>query len=203
MQGTYLGWDLPAHRAGCERTEWTVDLRTEHGAYRHPIQGRPHDCPNEHCDHSTTLTRVVVRLLCADCGTVETIDAADPLRERTTTARGGYGMNPRPMYGLYLYPGAPWLDFGRRGTPTPHDYLVTTTIVDRLEAEHVVGQITQALGKRGAVRWSATALPRPDGPILGHGALRWSALREGISSVGSAAKWIRRQVDAAAGGDTA
>ena len=191
---SYLGWDLLTHRPGCARPSWTVDVRTTHDEFRSRHGGPVHDCQNGECGHGDKYTSTTVRIVCTSCGLTETITGetgtGDTGRSTGSTRDLGYGLAPRRVAGLHLYPGE------------PHDFVVTVARVDRVTTADVVGQITQTLGRRGGVQWSATAVPAPDGRFgLGH--IRWAHAQDGHRTVAAAAKWIyARVVDSAEEKDT-
>lgn len=198
VQTTYLGWEELAHRRDCKRPQWTVEVRDDSSAYRYrPRHGEPqpnHSCPDGYCDHGSKFTEQTVRIVCRSCGVVELIKGEvteDTGRSTTSTRELGYGLAPRKVAGLFLYPGEPFLNFGRLGTNEPHDFLVTRTRVDRVTAEDVVGQIVQGRTKRRAVCWNAAAGPRTDGPFgYGDGVHFGEASDDSLRTVTAAAKWI-------------
>ncbi|MFE4649321.1 hypothetical protein [Streptomyces sp. NPDC056707] len=190
LQDTYLAWDALDHSSDCSRPEWTVDVRTDHDAFRARQAGLAHSCPTEGCDHSDRYDRTSIRIVCRSCGRAQIFTGDAESRQSTCTAALGYGQQPRKAAGLFLYPGEPLL-FGW-GNPTDNDptgYLVTRKAVDRVQADDLVGQIAQERGSRGAIRWTALAGPAADGPY-GYGRVRWSQASEEMRSVAAAAKWI-------------
>ncbi|WP_060952426.1 hypothetical protein [Streptomyces hygroscopicus] len=204
-QDTYLGWEALEHRPDCQRPSWEVDVRTERGgrdlrSYSDD-QRRKHSCPDEYCGHGNTFDRITVRIVCRSCGLAHLIsgeESEDTGRTSTGVKHLGYGMEPRRIAGLYLWPGEPWLAYGRAVSDEPHDFLVTRTRVDRVTAADVVGQILQGRGGRGAVRWSANAVANPEGQY-GLGQLRFDQATEGLRSVAAAAKWIAAALQDAGG----
>jgi hypothetical protein len=193
---TYLGWELLAHRPTCKGPSWAVDIRTA-DAYRCGEAGASHSCPQagDSCGHRDGYEKTMVRIVCASCGMVHLI-SGEADRTTDSTRAYGYGQAPRTVAGLFLYPGEPYLHYGRLATDEPHDFLVTARKVARVEQADVVGQITQGRGTRGAVRWTACAGPDPDGPY-GYGRIRWTHADDGHRSVAAAAKWIRARQDEA------
>ncbi|MGW6739689.1 hypothetical protein ACWGDX_02895 [Streptomyces sp. NPDC055025] len=192
---TYLGWERLTHRPTCKRPAWTVDVRINDSEYRSLHGGPSHSCPNEDCGHANSYEATTVRIVCTSCGVAETITGERAGRSSTSTRHIGYGLQPRRLAGVYLYPGEPFLDFGRLNTTEPFDFVVTAERVERVEERHVVGQIQQGRGKRGAVTWSAGAVPSRDGRYgygrYGH--IRWTHAVDGLRTVAAAAKWIAAQ----------
>lgn len=204
VEDSYLGWELLAHLAGCARPVWTVDVRTA-DAYRRDRRhyfdepGPPHSCPDEDCSHGPRFRETTVRVVCTACGAAHLITGEhteDTGRTDTSTRHLGYGLPPRRMAGLWLYPGQPWLDLGRAHSEWPHDFLVTAAKVARVTAPDVVGTITQVRGHRGGVRWAACAVPDEDGEYgmatEAH-PFRWAAATDSLRTVAAAAKWIAAQ----------
>ncbi|MER7874862.1 hypothetical protein ABTY63_15065 [Streptomyces solisilvae] len=197
VQATYLGWEALAHRPDCRRPAWEVDVRTERGgrdlrSYSDD-ERRKHSCPDEDCTHGNTFDRITVRIVCRSCGLAHLISGEETGRTSAEVKHLGYGMEPRRAAGLYLWPGEPWLAYGRAVSDEPHDFLVTRERVERVTAADVVGEIGQGRGKRGGVVWSAVAVPTPEGQY-GVGPVRWSQAIEDLRSVAAAAKWIAAQV---------
>ncbi|MEV8395630.1 MULTISPECIES: hypothetical protein [Bacillati] len=186
---TYLGWELLSHAPQCKRPAWTIDIRTGDSKYRALHGGDRHACANEDCGHSSSYAETAVRIVCVSCGVAELVTGEGTGRSSGSTRHLGYGLQPRRVAGLYLYPGEPFLSWGRLSTSEPFDFLVTAERVERVEERHVVGEIAQGRGSRGAVRWSAAALPSEDGKY-GYGRLRWTHVEVGLKSVAAAAKWI-------------
>ncbi|MEU3253170.1 hypothetical protein [Streptomyces sp. NPDC006997] len=195
-QDTYLGWEELVHRRGCEQPRWEVDLRLTHDESRYRGHGEEplkHQCPEERCDHGNRFAAITVRIVCRSCGTAEVITGEkndDTGRSSTSTAFLGYGLPPRKVAGLFLWPGAPFFSYGRLTTTEPHDFLVTADRVDRVEKKAVAGQITQTRGKRGGVVWSAAAVQSESGPYGAGMGLRWAHAEEGFKTITAAAKWI-------------
>lgn len=192
---TYLGWELLAHRPTCKRPEWVVDVRDDDYQFRDRDVGEPpHSCPHEDCNHANRFVETTVRIVCSSCGSVHLIRGEQTRRTDTSTTYLGYGQEPRKAAGLYLWPGEPWLNFGRAVSAEPHDFVVTRRKVARVTEADVFGMITQGRGKRGAVRWAALAVPDPDGQY-GYGSpVRFSRLSEEHRTVAAAAKWITAQL---------
>ncbi|WP_432159255.1 hypothetical protein [Streptomyces sp. bgisy153] len=192
---TYLGWEQPDHFKGCRRPQWTVDVRTDEDVPRDRAGGPAHECPQRYdtCGHGDRYTRTTVRVVCHSCG------AAFVFRGEVETEAGGaksatdgYGMPPRRLAGLLLWPGEPFLSWGRLSTNEPHDFVVTRPGVTRVTEPDVVGTIGQGRGARGGIVWTATALPSPAGPY-GYGRLRWTCVSgedSPLRSVAAAARWI-------------
>lgn len=187
VQDTYLGWELLAHRPNCKRPEWGVDVRDDDYNIRNRHDGPDHSCPNEDCGHANRYTQTTVRIVCRSCGTAHVLHGENLTTTSASTAYLGYGQAPRKVAGLYLWPGEPWLSYGRAVSDEPHDFLVTGARVDRVSEADVVGQIVQGRGKRGAVVWTAAAVP---GGEYGIGRVRFAQVAEGLRSVAAAAKWI-------------
>ena len=201
VASTYLGWEQPQHFDGCARPQWTVDYRTENGVFRGRHGGVGHKCRNEECDHdSDRYTRTTVRMVCLSC-TAAFLFAGEGDRSwgSAKTVTWGYGQAPRKMAGLLLWPGEPFLTYGRLSSDEPWDYLVTRPGVTRVSEADVVGVISQARGERGAVRWSVVAVRSEDGPY-GLSPLRFARAEERMRSVAAAAKWIAAALTEAAGG---
>ncbi|MFI1030773.1 hypothetical protein [Streptomyces sp. NPDC020951] len=201
---TYLGWDRPEHLEGCKRPSWDVGIRTEEREPRYVDRyGEPqpkHDCPDEYCDHGSSFDMVLVRLVCKSCGAAHVV-SGEKGREtgvsQTSTKVLGYGLAPRQAAGLLLWPGHPWLRLGMLEADEPHDFVLTRTGVKQVTKDVVVGQITQSRGLRGAVVWTALAVPDPQGQF-GYGQLlRWAHANDGrgrggsgLRTVPAAARWI-------------
>ncbi|WP_432589969.1 hypothetical protein ABVG11_34405 [Streptomyces sp. HD1123-B1] len=206
VQSTYLDWTALTHRPDCCRPAWEVDVRTDRTGRDLRSYGeessRAHSCPDEDCDHRNTFDQTTVRVVCRSCGLAHLIrgeHTEDTGSSSMSTTCLGFGMAPRRVAGLYLWPGEPWLAYGRAVSDEPHDFVVTRTRVDRVAAQDVAGEITQGRGKRGGVVWSAATLPNPDGRYgLQH--VRFDQVTEGLRSVAAAAKWIAAQL-ASSGGD--
>lgn len=191
--GTYLGWDLLAHRPDCKRPSWVVDIKTVGHTGRPFHEGdQKHACPNEDCGHASSFEETTVRIVCPSCETAYVITGED-VRHGTTPLRYlRYGLPPRKLAGLYLWPAEPWLDFGRLSSDEPHDFVVTGARVDRVTAADVVGVITQGRGKRGGILWAATAVQDPNGQYSGlsyRSGIKFAAATDVPRTVAAAAKW--------------
>lgn len=213
VQSTYLGWEQPQHAEGCKRPVWEVDIRRQEDAFRHryglAYEERPeHSCKDEHCSHGNRFAEVTVRIVCRSCGMAELVTGEhteDTGCTTTSTRALGFGLQPRRVAGVYLWPGEPHLNVGRAVSDEPYDFLVTAARVDRVTEADVVGQITQWRGKRGGVVWTAAAVPTERGPY-GHGLgrIRWARVEEGLKTPTAAARWIAaRLADAAAAAEAA
>lgn len=206
VQTTYLGWERLTHARICKKPSWEVDVRTDdetryRGRYGEP---RPaHKCDDEDCGHGNSFAQITVRVVCRSCGIAEVITGEhndDTGRSTTRISTLGYGMAPRKVAGLFLWPGQPWLALGRAATGEPHDFLVTATrpAGDLVTAADVVGQITQSRGQRGGVVWNALAVADPAGPYgtyrVREGLVAFRFCQEGtLRSIAAAAKWIAQQ----------
>ncbi|MGW1324824.1 hypothetical protein ACWD64_20055 [Streptomyces antibioticus] len=204
---TYLGWDQPEHRDGCKRPSWDVGVRTVEHQVRDRWSGsygeeRPkHQCAAaEHCAHGNSFSKLVVRLLCHSCGAAQLITGEDT--EDTGTTRSSahylaYGLPPRQMAGLLLWPAQPWFDYGRLSSDEPYDFVVTRTKVRQVTREVVVGQITQGMGKLKGRVWTTLAVPNAEGPYGLRSQIRYAQCNDGRGTGGSplrtvraAARWI-------------
>jgi ribosomal protein L37AE/L43A len=196
---TYLGWEELQHLAGCPKPAWSVDVRTDLDELRKGYRGE-HTCPNEECGHSNRYERTTVRIVCRSCQAAVVIRGEDVSTSRgmTVNTTWGYGQKPRTMAGLLLWPGEPWLDFGRLSSDEPYDYVVTRTGVKQVTEADVVGIITQRRGKRGGTMWEAGALPAPGK----YARLNWTRASgdKPLRTVAAAAKWIAAQLEAEGGG---
>ncbi|MDQ0829505.1 ferredoxin-like protein FixX [Streptomyces achromogenes] len=200
---TYLGWEKPQHHAGCKRPAWDVGIRTEERAARYVGRGDSacrHSCPDECCSHGNAYDQVVVRIVCTSCGAARVVTGEhteDTGTSTTSTKVLGYGLPPRQVAELLLWPGQPWLPYGRALAEEPHDFVLTRTGVKQVTEDAVVGQITQSRGGRGGVVWTALAVPDPQGQF-GYGQrLRWAHANDGrgrggsiLRTVPAAARWI-------------
>lgn len=208
VQETYLGWEELTHRLGCARPAFEVSVRRNddalryHGGLAHEERVE-HGCKDEHCGHRNRFTETVVRIVCRSCGVAEVITGEhteDTGRSTTSTKRLGYGLPPRRIAGVLLWPGDPWLNVFREETGEPHDFLVTRPGVKQVTKDVVVGQITQGRGKRGAVIWAANAVQTPDGPYgTGLGRINWAQAQDGLKTVAAAAKWVSAELAAERG----
>lgn len=191
VTSTYLGWEQPQHFDGCRRPEWSVDIRTDYDVFRARHGGPGHGCPNEECDHrGDRYTRTSVRMVCFSC-TAAVLVSGEADRSSSGSAKTvtwGYGQQPRKLSGLLLWPGEPFLTYGRLSSDEPWDYLITRPGVKRVTEADVVGVVSQAIGKRGATRWSVVAVRSEDGPY-GLSPLRFAHAEEYMRSVAAVAKW--------------
>ncbi|MEU6491130.1 hypothetical protein ABZ890_12135 [Streptomyces sp. NPDC046984] len=204
---TYLGWEEPQHLADCRRPHWSVDIRTDDNEFRNRHGSDAHACPNESCSHSDRYPRTTVRIVCTSCQAATVIrgDEASTSRGMTANTTYGYGLPPRRLSGLLLWPGEPWLNIGHLRSADPYDFVVTRLGAKRVTEADAIGTITQGRGKRGAVVWHATAVPAPDGKF-GYGRIRWTRASDGrdgapLRSVAAAAKWIAAQLTNASRGE--
>lgn len=193
VQSTYLGWEQPEHFEGCKRPVWNVDFRTDPEEFRKRHEGDAHACANDECQHGDRYPRTTVRVVCTSCQAAVVIVGEDchTSRGRTANTTHGFGLPPRKLAGLLLWPGEPFLNFGRLSTDEPYDLLVTRPGVKRVVRADVVGVIMQTRGKRGAVTWSAAVDPR-DSKYL-RGRIDWSRHSGDdatLRSVTAAARWI-------------
>lgn len=193
VQSTYLGWEQPEHLDGCKRPVWHVDFRTDPEEFRGRHDGAAHACANDECGHGDRYPRTTVRVVCTSCQAALVIQGDDCHTSwgRTADTTYGFGLPPRKLAGLLLWPGEPFLDFGRYRSDEPYDLLVTRPGVKRVAREDVVGVIMQTRGKRGAVTWSAAVGPR-DSKYL-RGRIDWSRHSGDdatLRSVTAAARWV-------------
>ncbi|MFI5995896.1 hypothetical protein ACIBAC_29100 [Streptomyces sp. NPDC051362] len=209
---TYIGWDRPMHNKLCKRPEWDISWRTEERKDRYHYRGDDplkHKCAQEDCTHLNYYDEKVVRVVCKSCGAAHIItgeQTSDTGESTTSTKYLGYGLQPRQVSGLLLWPGHPYLEFGRLGTTEPHDFVLTRTKVKEVTEATVVGQITQSRGERGGIVWTALAVPDPGGQF-GYGQkIRWAHANDGrgrggtpLRSVGSATRWIGERLTEAQG----
>ncbi|MFF0598093.1 hypothetical protein [Streptomyces antibioticus] len=202
---TYLGWDQPEHRDGCKRPSWEIGTRTLEHEYRSVDRyaGEPeakHSCPAESCEHGPWLDKTVVRLVCKSCGAAHIITGEKTPETRvsaTSVQYLAYGLPPRQMAGLLLWPAQPWLDYGRLSSDEPYDFVVTRTGVKAVTREVVVGQITQGMGKLKGRVWTTLAVPNAEGPYGLSSQIRYAQCNDGRGTGGSplrtvraAARWI-------------
>lgn len=196
----HLGWRPFQHRDGCARPVWEVDQQAETDA-RRDRRGGGHSCPAEDCGHHDHYDKVTVRLLCRSCAMVHLISGEERSSTMTTTASTGYGQPPKKTGGLWLYPGPPLLHWPSAG---PSGYLCSRKHVERLAPEDVVGALGEGRGPRGAVTWSAGALPTWKPSVTGSGTFPLPTWTKGADAqfrtVAAAAKWVKAQVDAAGAG---
>ncbi|MCX4676749.1 hypothetical protein OG413_15800 [Streptomyces sp. NBC_01433] len=197
LTDSYLAWDELDHKPGCAKPSWTVDMRTESGAYRSVTGGTSHTCPTQECGHADRYDRTSLRIVCSSCGLARIMSGdADGMRGTSTQAIG-YGQPPKKAGGVWLYPGAPLLfGWGHGEDKEPEGYLVTRARVDRVTVDNVIGSILKDRGPRRGVKWAATAVPAPDGEY-GYGLIRWARMVQDLRSFTAAAKWIAAQGGAA------
>jgi hypothetical protein len=213
---TYLGWEQPRHMDGCKRPAWEVGIRAESRVLRPREFGESplsHSCPDGDCGHGNTFEQTMVRLVCRSCGAAHVVTGeatADTGQAITSTKTLGYGMPPRRVAGLLLWPGQPWLPYGRALDEEPHDFVVTRGDAEAVTEDSTVGQIIQGRGGRGGVVWTALAVADASGQF-GYGQrLRFRYDNDGrgrggrpLRTVGTAARWIAAHLgeqSAAAGG---
>lgn len=205
VQATYLGWEQLEHLASCKRPAWQVDFRTDEDEIRARYGGDAHDCSNDECVHGDRYAKTTVRIVCTSCQAALVIEGEGCSASLGMTANTtyGYGLPPRKLAGLLLWPGEPFLDFGRLRTGEPYDFLVTRPGVKHVTRADVVGVIMQTRGKRNAVTWSAAVGPRDN--RYARGRVDWtrhSGDDATLRTVAAAARWIAAQLatqDEAAG----
>lgn len=209
---SYLGWEQLQHLADCARPSWEVGIRDEK-VYRPCGFGEPplrHACPDEGCEHGNDFVQTVVRVVCRSCGAAHVITGErtpDTGRTDTSTRHLGYGLPPRRVAGLLLWPGQPWLPVGRAADAEPHDFVVTGPDAAEVTEATVVGQITQGRGKLGGLVWTALAVADPQGPYGFGQRVRWAHANDGrlrggrpLRTVGAAARWIADRLAEQSGG---
>lgn len=200
---SYLGWEKPGHRRGCAKPAWDVSFRTEEKKYRHVDYGEAplkHSCPDEYCAHGNSFDRSSVRIVCYSCGAARVITGektADTGESITSATHLGYGLPPRKVAGLLLWPGTPWLDIGRLREAEPHDFVVTPLKTKEVTKDTLVGQISQSRGDRGGVVWTTLAVPSPTGQFGYVSAVSFDHANDGrgrggkpLRTVNAAARWI-------------
>ncbi|WP_055535660.1 hypothetical protein, partial [Streptomyces graminilatus] len=147
-----------------------------------PSDPRPHTCTHADCTHTTEFTRVQLRLLCRDCGTVHTISAETLTQVLSHTSVTGWGQPPTHIAGVWLWPGRPPV----RGA-LPWEYLVT--LDNRIPTPTTVhGIITGYRDADHVQRWIAAAIPDPDGAHQ-VSTLRWRHSSTGLTTLDEAATW--------------
>ncbi|MFJ2514663.1 hypothetical protein ACIPEL_15215 [Streptomyces griseoviridis] len=200
---SYLGWEKPTHRRGCKSPAWDVTFRVEEKQYERSYYGdeRPkHACADEDCGHGSTFDKLVVRIVCLSCGVaqVSTGERTERTGETLTSTRHlGYGLPPRRVAGLLLWPGNPWLRTGWGDTDEPHDFVVTQLGVTEVTEAAVLGEIALGQGKlRGRV-WTTLAVPDPKGQYGYASQMRFAECNDGrgrggspLRTVTAAARWI-------------
>jgi hypothetical protein len=196
---TYLGWEQPKHFEGCKRPVWVIDFRTDEDNLRARHGGCRHSCANEECGHGDRAPRLTVRIVCHSCQATFVVDGEDASGHWGTAkvTTWGYGLPPRRVAGLLLWPAEPLYHFGRLSTDEPFDMVVTGLGVKTVTEADVVGLIQQGRGKRDAVTWTAAAVPSPDGEYGAGQRIRWSVVSledKPLRSVAAAAKWVAARV---------
>lgn len=193
IKDLYFGWTELTHAQGCKRPAWEAQTRTEERHWPR-YSGPEHACPNgEECGHGSTYSLTEVRLVCRSCGVVRVMAGEEHSFGSTTTAHYGYGAAPVKRGGLLLWPGQPLLY--AMGEP-PWEYLVTRPGVTSVTEDDVVAVLGQGRGKRRGVTWWASAV-RDDAGEYGIRPFRYARSTTGLRSVGSAAKWVAAQLEAA------
>ncbi|MBE4790968.1 hypothetical protein [Streptomyces caniscabiei] len=205
IEHTYFGWNQLTHTDNCTDPAWTIDVRHDLGI--RPLANGTilHGCPDQHCAHEGGLDRVTVRAVCRSCRTAHLITGEALTRTTTTTDAIGYGQPPREIAGLYLWPSRPVLHGhgpGRSGLDDqPHEYLVTTTPVDRLTPDDCIGAIGWHFNAARQNRWWAGAIQTPPPPRIksqpGEYCLAWARRSSDHTTVDQAAAWIAATVDPA------
>ncbi|MEU0002568.1 hypothetical protein ABZ069_37305 [Streptomyces microflavus] len=192
LQATYLAWDPLEHRPDCATPSWTVDIRTEHNAYRSVANGERHACRRPECGHTDRYDETSVRIVCISCGIVHIMSGeSGGLRTRSTKAIG-YGRPPVRAGGVWLYPGEPLLHGWGGEAAEPDGYLVTRTRVDRVTADNVIGAVHKERGPRRGVKWTGLAIPDANGRF-GFNPVRWARAQDDLRSLTAAAKWVAAQ----------
>lgn len=210
-QDTYLGWETLRHTADCKDPDnLDVGFRREDDVFRYRSglayeERADHKCRDEHCSHGNPFEELTVRIVCRSCGMAEVITGEhteDTGRTSTHARTLGYGLPPRRIAGLLLWPGEPWLNVGRANSPEPHDFLVTGSGVKRVTQDVVVGEMGLGRGRRGGVNWTACAVPAEAGPYgRGLGRITWAHAQDGFKTPTACAKWIAaRLAETPAGG---
>jgi hypothetical protein len=192
----YFAWSQPGHHQGCKRPVWEVDTRIDHDAWHHRGGGGDHSCPNEDCGHANDYSALSIRLVCRCCEAVYLYRGEFEATAATTTRRTGFGQAPRRVGGIWLYPGPPLL----HDDSEPYEYLCALRRVDRLQPTDVVGCLGQRQGRRGAVLWTAGALPElRDSRSNSRPFLSYTVLTGDVAfrTTTAAAKWVLKQVQAA------
>lgn len=205
IEHTYFGWNQLTHTDTCADPSWDIDVRHDLGIRPLADGTVLHGCPDQHCGHQGALDRVTVRAICRSCDTAHLITGEALTRTITTTAALGYGQTPREVAGLYLWPSRPVLyGYGpsRSGLDDqPHEYLVTTTLVDRLTPGDCVGAIGWHSNAARQARWWAGAIQTPPLRRLqaepGEYRLTWARRTTDHTTVDQAAAWIANAIDPA------
>ncbi|WP_405925473.1 hypothetical protein [Streptomyces sp. NBC_00035] len=185
IEDLYLGWQPLTHTDTCPRPVWdTVELRHDEGGRIVQTGADRHTCDNDDCSHANEFSRVQLRLLCKDCGTVRTITGEGLTEVCTHTSLTGWGQKPTRVGGVWLWPGQPAIPGGE-----PNDYLVTRDQAAAVTTDNLYGLITKYRDADGAPRWIAGALPDRDGEHYVH-SLRWRHRSTGLTDLAAAAEWI-------------
>ncbi|MFM9542273.1 hypothetical protein [Streptomyces turgidiscabies] len=182
---SYFGWNPLAHATGCTTPVWDhADIRHVDAIRTTPADTCPHGCTHPDCTHGDTFTRVQLRLLCRDCGTVTTISGESLTQAISHTSVTGWGQPPTPLAGVWLWPGrAP-----APGHP-PYEYLVTRDSSRIPTPDTLYGIITGYRDADQVQRWIAAAVPDPDGAHQ-ISTLRWRHSSNGLTALTDAATWI-------------
>ncbi|MBP5922134.1 MULTISPECIES: hypothetical protein [Streptomyces] len=205
IEHTYFGWNRLTHTTTCTSPTWDIDVRHDPGTRPLVLPDVAHQCPDNHCAHKGEFDRVTVRVICRSCDTAHVITGEALTRVTTTTDALGYGQPPRQMAGLYLWPSRPVLH-GHGPGPSgqddqPFEYLVTTTLVDRLTPDDCVGVISRHRTAGGHSRWWAGAVSTPPPlrvlPEPGEYRLAWAHRSSDHTTVDQAAAWIAATIDPA------
>jgi hypothetical protein len=185
IEDLYLKWQPLSHTVDCPRPIWdVVELRQDEGVRIVQTGAERHNCDNDDCSHGDSFGRVQLRLLCRDCGTVQTVIGEGLTQVCSHVSRTGWGQAPRQVAGVWLWPGQPAAPGGE-----PHDYLVTRERVEAVTTESLYGIITRYRDAEGSPRWIAGALQEADGEHYVH-SLRWRHRSTGLVDLDAAATWI-------------
>lgn len=184
IQTVYFGWNPLAHAEACPNPVWDdADVLHTEGL-RPGVRGDDHHtCDHPDCTHADTFTRVQLRLLCRDCQTVHTISGESLTHALAHTSATGWGQPPRPLGGVWLWPGRPVIEGG-----DPHQYLVTRQAAT-VTRETLYGVITRYRLADGTPLWMAGAVPDEDGAHI-VSAMRWRYASNGLADLEDAAAWI-------------
>ncbi|WP_392967266.1 hypothetical protein [Streptomyces sp. LN245] len=185
IESLYLGWSPLDHPADCPKPTWdVVEIRHDEGGRIVQTGAEHHACANDTCSHADSFGRVQLRLLCRDCGSIRTITGEGLTQVPSTVADSGWGLAPRKVSGVWLWPGQP----AAPGSE-PHDYLVTRSRAAAVTTESLYGIITRYRDASGTPCWIAGALPDEDGEHQVH-SLRWRHRSAGLADLDAAAAWI-------------
>lgn len=185
IEDLYLGWQPLSHTVDCPQPTWdVVEERRDEGARIVSTGAEHHGCPNDVCSHDDTFTRVQLRLLCHDCGTVRTVTGESLTHMVSSVTDSGWGQAPTKNHGLWLWPGQPVIQGGEA-----RDYLVTREQAATVTTENLYGIITRYRDASGAPLWIAGALPDTNGAHQVH-SLRWRYSSNGLDDLDAAAAWI-------------